>query len=403
MLTLMAKLRRNTIGCILAACTVLAGFAASAQQQQPRPGVENAPAIPPDTATAGECASSADARLDAASETPGRAIDEAALSQAFRELGEAAGTADPACLPGLRARLHALRRLGDHAELAAFDEGTTIAEALRQQAPQLELKAGDVLLLRSPQLVSAAVAQIGLFGSDFSHAAIIGLAPVWHTLDVVEALAGDGVRTEAPEQWLDKPFVRFAVLRHRDPGIARQAAVAAYSDASERVADELWYDFKLKLDDSQRLYCTEVIRQAYARAAPQAAPVPLHLSDVGALVETFPMQELGASSRALFLADDLQLDPRFETILELRTPAAVARAERMDQAFRAIFARLRGPQREAALAEIDAAIPPGPLAVSYAFGGGYFEYQRLPPASRGRIAGLANRVTQTMKADESDR
>ena len=398
----MAKLRKNTIGCILAACTVLAGFAASAQEQA-RPGFENAPTIPPDTATAGECASSADARLDSASEAPDVAVDEAMLSQAFRELGEAAGTADPACMPGLCARLHALRRLGDRAELAAFDEGTTIAEALRQQAPQLELKAGDVLLLRSPQVVSAAVGQIGLSGSDFSHAAIIGLAPVWRTLDVVEALAGDGVRTEALEEWLDKPFVRFAVLRHRVPEIAQRAAVAAYTDASERVADDLWYDFKLILDDSQRLYCTEVIRQAYARAAPQAAPVPQHLSDVGALVETFPMQELGATGREVFLADDLQLDPRFETILELRAPAAVARSERMDQAFRAIFARLRGPQREAALAEIDAAIPPGPLAVSYAFGGGYFEYQRLPPASRGRIAGLANLVTQTMKADESDR
>lgn len=346
-------------------------------------------------------ADAADCGLPPALETLDQA-EAGALIGLQKALQAAAVDAEPQCLARIRGALRSVRRAGDRIPALASEDRKTIADALHERDAGFEFRPGDVLLLRSPQMVSAAVSQIGTEPTEFSHAAIVGYDPAWRTLDVVEALAGDGVRIVPLEDWLDKPFVRFAVFRYHDAKKAERAAVSAYRDAEERQADDLWYDFKLLLHDHTRLYCTEVVSRAFEQADPAAAPLPAHLSDVGTLVETFPMKELGAPGSQVFLADDLELDARFEPMLELRVPEAVVQTEIIDARFREIFARLRGPEREQMLAEIDAAVPPGPLAIAYAFGGGYFEYQRLPKASRARIAGIATLVEKSLKAQQTD-
>lgn len=257
--------------------------------------------------------------------------------------------------------------------------------------PGFALQAGDVLLLRGTDLISAAISQIGLAPADFSHMAIVGLDPLWDSLEIVEAGVADGVRIQLVEDWLQQSFVRFLVLRHEDAAVARAAAVAAYRDAQSRSGEARVYDFALALNDDRRLYCSELIRNAYARAAPAAAPVPIDaaLSKVGGLRETYPLAPLGVRTDTVFLPDDLLLDARFRPVLELRHPTLLAESEALDIWFRTLFASLRGPARDDWVKTIDAQVPRGPLVIPYLLRDNLRTYLQIPEAARAPIAGMA--------------
>jgi hypothetical protein len=124
----------------------------------------------------------------------------------------------------------------------------------------------------------------------------------------------------------------------------------------------------------------------------------MHLSKVGSLLQTFPLAPLGVTSPEIFLPDDLELDPRFQRVLELSNPAAIPDSEALDREFRELYDGLRGERREAVLAEIDRHVPRGPVALTYLFGGQYFAYRALPEASRARIAGMAKLVAERVAA-----
>ena len=86
---------------------------------------------------------------------------------------------------------------------------------------------------------------------------------------------------------------------------------------------------------------------AYRLADATAPRVPMHLSKVGTLLQTFPLAPLGVTSPEIFLPDDLELDPRFQRVLELSNYAAIAESEALDRAFRELYDGLRGERREA--------------------------------------------------------
>lgn len=302
----------------------------------------------------------------------------------------------PEACEAARRTAHAQRRLAAD-RYAPPQDGSSLAKAL---PPGFAFAAGDIiLLLRAPGLVGAAVSQIGEYPGFFSHAAIVGHDPGWNTLDVIESVLDDGVRTVPLQEWLAAtPFVRMAVYRHRDAALAKRAASAAYADATARMAEDLYYDIALRLDDPERLYCTEVIRRAYAAAAPFAPPVPVRLSTVGALVETFPLTALGAAESQVFLADDIEFDPRFEPVLELRAPAVIAGNAATERVFRELYAELRGPQRAQVMAEIDRHTPHRLTALPALLGSLNSAYEQVPPKARPRLAGFALLALERLKA-----
>lgn len=347
-----------------------------------------------DALAAGDCGSDAVARF------PVSLADATALSRArAREILRRTATAAAVCEAQLRSALAQLRRAEDAAAAAGDGEqgGENLLERL-QRISEFRFEPGDVLLLRSGELLSAAVSQVGTYHAFFSHAAVVGLDPQWNTLEVVESVVDEGVRTLPLEDWLDRPFVRFAVWRPRDATLARRAAIAAYVDATQRRAEARRYDLALSLHDHSRLYCAEVITQAFAQAAPGNASVPMHPSSVGALAGGFPLADLGMRDDVVFLPDDIELDARFTPMIELRASQEVVRAERMDRALRQVFDGLRGGARVETLAAIDNAIPTGPMALPLALRSNLSAYQQLPERARGRLLGLVRLVERELAA-----
>jgi hypothetical protein len=309
------------------------------------------------------------------------------------------GGDDAACLAQLRQVFAQLREAEDHTRANAVDTERTIYEGLSRYGADFDFVPGDVVLIRNNEITSSAVSQVGEFPSAFSHAAIVGFDPQWKTLEVIESLVNSGVKATPLMDWVEQPFVRMAVYRHHDRDLARKAAIAAFRDAAQRRHEARDYDFSLSLGDAgQQLYCTEVVTQAYAHADPVAVRVPMHLSSVGTLLETFPLAALGAREREVFLPDDLELDPRFARVIELRVPALLPEIARMDGILRSLFDALRGPQREPTLARIEAQIPSGPIALPYLLQGSFAAYRKMPEAARPGVAGLARLVAHQLDA-----
>ncbi len=323
----------------------------------------------------------------------------AALDAAWAARPRLHAASGPACERALRLALRELRLAADRAGLHALPSPQPKMAELLRGIDGFEFRAGDVVLLRNAAPVSASVAQVGEQPTFFSHAAIIGHDPLWKRLEVVESVVGEGLRTVPLQDWLSRlGFVRMAVYRMDDAALAQRAAQAAVGDAGSREEDQMLYDFALSLADSQLLYCTEVVTLAYRLADARAPRVPMHLSKVGSLLQTFPLAPLGVTSPEIFLPDDLELDPRFQRVLELSNPAAIPDSEALDREFRELYDGLRGERREAVLAEIDRHVPRGPVALTYLFGGQYFAYRALPEASRARIAGMAKLVAERVAA-----
>lgn len=340
-----------------------------------------------------------EAVADAAAWRAAADADPAVLGAAWASRPRLHAASGPACERALRLALRELRLAADRAGLHALPAPQPKMAELLRGIDGFAFRPGDVVLLRNAAPVSASVAQVGELPTFFSHAAVIGYDPLWKRLEVVESVVGEGLRTVPLQDWLSRlGFVRMAVYRMDDAALAQRAAQAAVGDAGSREEDQMLYDFALSLADSQLLYCTEVVTLAYRLADARAPRVPMHLSKVGTLLQTFPLAPLGVTSPEIFLPDDLELDPRFERVLELSNHAAIPVSEALDREFRELYDGLRGERREAVLAEIDRHVPRGPVALTYLFGGQYFAYRALPEASRARIAGMAKLVAERVAA-----
>ncbi|MFP5304652.1 MAG: YiiX/YebB-like N1pC/P60 family cysteine hydrolase [Gammaproteobacteria bacterium] len=308
-----------------------------------------------------------------------------------------AAPSDVDCAAAQRNAIADARRAADREGEGAVPVDISLDAALGRL--DIRLQPGDVLLLRSDELMSAAISQIGTAPAFFSHMAIVGLDPQWNSLEIVETDASAGLSATPLDDWLERSFVRAAVYRHRDAAVALRAAIAAYRDAAARDDEARRYDFAFALDEPSRLYCTELIRAAFAAAAPDAPAVPAQLSDVGTLIDTFPLTAFGMKERQVFVPDDLELDARFVRVLELRVPQQLARVAAMDRVLRTLFDGLRGERRAEILAAIDRERPAPLAALPRLLRGSYTAYRRLPEDARVRAAALAQIVTRELETE----
>lgn len=129
------------------------------------------------------------------------------------------------------------------------------------------LKEGDIVMRRGHGFVSAVINELFQTGYNLSHCAVIaeenGKKNVIHT--VSSELSGkDGVQQEPLEQFV-KESVRgtFIAVRLKKKGFD---ATLPLSYVRNYLKQRVPFDDKFDLNDSSRLYCTELIYRAYLNA-----------------------------------------------------------------------------------------------------------------------------------------
>ena len=240
------------------------------------------------------------------------------------------GTVDNACVDAIRRAFRYSRFIEELiAELIVVERRQYLPSTpLQGQAPSLmlnplyrslELRSGDVLMVRSPSFISATIARIGDEDGQFSHLSMVYVADDGSQY-VIEALIESGVVIVPLDEWLTEQRHRLLVLRHSNPQLAEKAARDLHTmvRARESAGQTIAYDYAMDLADHSEVFCAELIGLAYEQASSGELELPAYPTSLAILKGHPFLNNLGIRSLSTFAPGDLEVDPEFTLVAEWR-------------------------------------------------------------------------------------
>ncbi len=210
-------------------------------------------------------------------------------------------------------------------------DANTLVNPAFTTGEDLPFEAGDLLLMRGMHHNSAAIARIGDVDSQFSHIAII------HTDDngvqwVVESLIEEGAIINPLDAVLHHGLGRCVVLRHKDGALARRAAAGIHEFVRRSRAPggkRIWYDFSMELQGEKELFCSKLVRLAFARASDGAVLLPTYNTRFDMANRDF-VDRIGVTARETFAPGDIELEPDFDVVAEWQDYRVTSRLRLQD-------------------------------------------------------------------------
>lgn len=195
----------------------------------------------------------------------------------------------------------------------------------------LDFRSGDLLLMRGMHHNSAAIARIGDVDSQFSHLAIIHTdanGKHW----VVEALIEEGAVINPLSYTLEHGLGRCVLFRHRDQHVAARAAALIHDvvrRSQERGGRHIWYDFTMELSGDKELFCSKLVRKAFALATDQKYLLPTFTTRFDMKNRDF-VERIGVTARETFAPADIELEPSFDLVAEWQDYRVTSRLRLQD-------------------------------------------------------------------------
>ena len=207
----------------------------------------------------------------------------------------------------------------------SFDTGTPIA-----------FRSGDVLLVRGTKHNSAAIARIGDVDSQFSHAAIVYIDEEGRGW-VVEALIEEGAVIKPLKQVLEHRLARAILFRHPSEETAARAAqlIHGFVKASLDAGSPILYDFSMRLGPSKKLFCSKLVRIAFADASEGAVKLPTFHTRFNANAPFY--KRIGMTASESFAPGDLEIEPLLHLVAEWQDYRFTAQIRHQDMIMSKLF------------------------------------------------------------------
>ena len=183
---------------------------------------------------------------------------------------------------------------------------------------KFEFKNGDIMLARGTSFMSAIISRVGDISSQFSHVILVHVDKDTHKVETIESYVGLGVGIYDIETALKNENARLLLIRARDPELASKAADFMYNKAKAAIAagHPIPYDYKFDFVDHSAVSCAEVALWAYQDASGGKVMLPQYPSRISEN-PTF-LDRIGMSPGDTFTPGDLEVDSRFEMVMEWR-------------------------------------------------------------------------------------
>jgi hypothetical protein len=204
--------------------------------------------------------------------------------------------------------------------------------------PVKDLRSGDVIITRYHAFSSATFARIGDIAGQFSHSGLVYVREDGKVF-TIESFVESGVVVRPWETGhLKDGNIREAVYRFRDSKMAKRAAQLAFSYIweMEKRGERIPYDYEMNLEDTRKMYCAEVIHQAYRFASADSLKVPLFETILPRKNPAF-LDSLNIRVKSTFAPSDMEVDPRFELVAEWRDFQALSDVHLKDVVLTKIF------------------------------------------------------------------
>jgi hypothetical protein len=186
----------------------------------------------------------------------------------------------------------------------------------------VKIHSGDILVSRGGAPTSALIARGNDFPGNFSHVALAFVDPETKSPLIIESHIERGVTVSTLREYLEDVKLRVMILRLRadlpamvkDPMLPHKAASQALTAARGR---HIPYDFAMDIEDTTRMFCSEVVSHAYSTLGVTLWEGMSTISSPGVMawlaafgVRRFDTQE----------PSDLEYDPQLRVVAEWRSP-----------------------------------------------------------------------------------
>jgi hypothetical protein len=197
------------------------------------------------------------------------------------------------------------------------DHNTLINYAFYRDGASVAFKSGDVILVRGRAHNSAAIARIGDVDSQFSHVGIVHVDDTGNHW-MVESLIEDGAIINPLGNALDHNIVRAVLYRNRDADLAARAAkfIFDYVAASRvRGGKRILYDFSMRTDETRNLFCSKLVKLAYAQASGGQYVLPAYPTRIVCKNRDF-LDRVGVATDLTFAPADIDMESSFDLVAE---------------------------------------------------------------------------------------
>jgi hypothetical protein len=251
------------------------------------------------------------------------------------------------CIRSVRNLLRALRYLEESVAVAgvrpaAYDvnrpapylAGVAPYLQLSPGAPNLQfprdLKSGDVLVSRGNAPTSALIARLGDTDGQFSHAALVYVAPRSKKVFIMEEHIEVGSTIRSYEEYARDQNFRVTVYRHRNSELAAEAARQMmrrlYDPSNPHVVP---YDFGMTMDDGSEMFCTEIVYEAFKMASGGKVRIGRYRTEFNPKNRDL-LDRFGVRTRSMFAPSDMEVESDFELLGEWRDLSRVVTNQMMD-------------------------------------------------------------------------
>jgi len=234
--------------------------------------------------------------------------------------------------------------------------GRTAVEEVMLQAPESEIKelimgidepsstptasilgvkihSGDILVSRGGAPTSALIARGNDYCGNFSHVALVHVDPESGKTSVIEAHIEKGVAIADIDSYFRDTKLRVMILRLRadlpfmksNPMIPHRAAEYALQRA---ISGHIPYDFAMNAEESSKMFCSEVVFDAYRHEGVKLWQGLSHISGKG--VRSW-LAAFGVRNFTTQEPSDLEYDPQVRVVAEWRDYETLIK-DRMDNA-----------------------------------------------------------------------
>lgn len=178
-------------------------------------------------------------------------------------------------------------------------------------------KNGDILITKGISFTSSTISEVVKSRSVFSHIVFLHVDEKTKVVSTMESYIGYGVKIYSIEEALQNENARILVLRAKDQKAANLASNFMFEKISrlKKQNKTIPYDYKLDFSDNSKLSCEEIAYDAFKETSRGQIILPENLSEVE-LKDTAFLSKIGVKPSALMMPADLEIDSRFDIVLD---------------------------------------------------------------------------------------
>ncbi len=186
----------------------------------------------------------------------------------------------------------------------------------------ITIHSGDILVSRGGAPTSALIARGNDYPGNFSHVALVYVDENTGEVSIIESHIECGVAIASFDKYLQDTKLRILVLRLRadqpavlaDPMLPHEAAKLAFQRAQK---EHIPYDFEMDFQDNRKLFCSEVVSDAYSQMDIKLWMGISNISSVG--IRSW-LAAFGVKHFVTQEPSDLEYDPQLTVVAEWYNP-----------------------------------------------------------------------------------